>query len=111
VGASLAAARSTFEPLEAHRLQEILGLVPKLVGSHVADPAGPPEPKETTQFALPVPVCPSDRPGRRVPPRLGETLLLVEVSGDVVRDYVHGLLDNTIGTGHVPCLPRGRFPH
>ena len=75
------------------------------MGSHVADAVGPAEPKETTQLALvlALPVCPGDRPGRRVPPCLGETLLLVEVSGDVVRDYVHGLLDNSIGTGAVPA--------
>jgi len=72
------------------------------MGSHVADPARP-EPKQPAQCALllALPVCPSDRPGRRVPPCLGETLLLVEVSGDVVCDYVHGLLDNSMGTN--PC--------
>jgi len=79
--------------------------------SHVADPARA-EPKQATQRARfpTLPVRPGDRPGRRVPPRFGETLLLVEVSGDVVGDYVHGLLDNSIGTRGVPALPRIRFP-
>jgi hypothetical protein len=81
------------------------------MGSHVADAVRPAEPKETTQFALVLTfsVCPSDRPGRRVPSRLGETLLLVEVSGDVVRDYVHGLLVNSMGTN--PCFRILRKSH
>jgi hypothetical protein len=64
------------------------------MGSDITDPARP-EPKQATQLARfsDLPVRPGDRPGRRVAPRLGEALLLVQVSGDVVSDDVHILLE------------------
>lgn len=77
---------------------------PELVGSHVANALRPAEPKQPAHFSCALPARQSDRPGRRVPPGLGETLLLVELSGDVVGDYVHGLPSNCIGTERVPAI-------
>jgi hypothetical protein len=85
-------------------------LEPELVGSDVADSLSPAEPKQPAQCSLALPARQGDRPGRRVPPGLGETLLLVELSGDVVGDDVHGLPSNCIGTEGVPAiLPAAAF--
>lgn len=86
-------------------------LEPERVGRHVADAVGPAEPKQPAQSSRALPARQSDRPGRRVPPGLGETLLLVELSGDVVCDQIHGLPSNCIGTKAVPAILPARLFH